>query len=177
MRTRLLVGVLFYSHNHTTTTTTTKTRAAIKEISNHDCHNCKVSKILPGLGHWRRHRASERAVHCQRSQPSQRRHRSCSAYKETSRPLRILLPYILTDHSQTVKTKAIHKINLPKKSFLLTISIMPLPSNSQDLPAATQRDDQKRGEEAKKASFQDHISKGPVIPKGEHKVTRWIFLV
>lgn len=42
-----------------------------------------------------------------------------------------------------------------------------VPSEPQDLPPATSSRDQKQSEGAPKASAQDHISKGPVIPNGE----------
>lgn len=42
-----------------------------------------------------------------------------------------------------------------------------VPSEPRDLPPATSSRDQKQGEEGSKATAQDHISKGPVIPQGE----------
>lgn len=39
-----------------------------------------------------------------------------------------------------------------------------VPSEPQDLPPATSSRDQKQSE---KATAQDHVSKGPVIPRGE----------
>ncbi|EED19400.1 conserved hypothetical protein [Talaromyces stipitatus ATCC 10500] len=39
-----------------------------------------------------------------------------------------------------------------------------VPSKPEDFPVATSSRDQKQTEGAKKASAQDHVSKGPVIP-------------